>query len=183
MSRVKLIFKGVTEVVGAEDVGLIVLVDEEEKRQLVIPCDQNMLSQFELRIQHQPIVQMMLPEVLWNVIQSQTSLHFEIIINDLIKGQYKAIFYNINTMDMLSIRVSDALLLAQISNIPVYIDEDLMRKQSVEYNKDSHNMALPVNTITDDMLKSALEKAIQEENYELASHLRDEMKRRNLPNA
>ena len=43
-------------------------------------------------------------------------------------------------------------------------------------------MALPVNTITDDMLKSALEKAIQEENYELASHLRDEMKRRNLPN-
>jgi protein-arginine kinase activator protein McsA len=39
-------------------------------------------------------------------------------------------------------------------------------------------MSLPINVISDEMLKSALDKAIKDEDYEMASHLRDEMKRR-----
>ena len=47
------------------------------------------------------------------------------------------------------------------------------------YNENSRGVSLPVNTISDEMLQSALDKAIADENYELASHLRDEKKRRN----
>ena len=54
----------------------------------------------------------------------------------------------------------------------------LMNRQSVAYRENSRGVSLPVNTISDKMLQSALEKAILEENYELASHLRDEKKRR-----
>ena len=53
-----------------------------------------------------------------------------------------------------------------------------MDKQSVKYVREASGVSIPVNTISDDMLQKALDKAIADENYELASHLRDEMKRR-----
>ena len=79
----------------------------------------------------------------------------------------------------MAIRVSDAVLLAQIARLPIYIDRVLMSKQSVPYIKEARGVSIPVNTISTDMLQDALAKAIEEEKYELASHLRDELKRRN----
>ena len=99
MNKVRLIFKSVTEIVGSDDVGLLILVDEQQQRQLTIPCDRNMLYQFSLRVQKVPITNRMLPEVLWQVIRSQTTLHFEILINDLIEGQYRAVLYNVETLE------------------------------------------------------------------------------------
>lgn len=183
MNKVRLIFKSVTEIVGSDDVGLLILVDEQQQRQLTIPCDRNMLYQFSLRVQKVPITNMMLPEVLWQVIRSQTTMRFEILINDLIEGQYRAVLYNIETLEPILIRISDAMLLAYVSDIPVYIDEKLMKKQSVKYVHNAQGMSIPVNTLTDEMLKKALNKAIEDEHYELASLLRDEMKRRNLLDA
>ncbi|MCD8210312.1 MAG: UvrB/UvrC motif-containing protein, partial [Prevotella sp.] len=71
-----------------------------------------------------------------------------------------------------------SLLLSLISNLKIYIREDIMRRQSVPYNENAKGVSLPVNTISDEMLQAALDKAIQDEDYELASHLRDEKKRR-----
>lgn len=183
MNKVRLIFKSVTEIVGSDDVGLLILVDEQQQCQLTIPCDRNMLYQFSLRVQKVPITNRMLPEVLWQVIRSQTTLHFEILINDLIEGQYRAVLYNVETLEPILIRISDAMLLAYVSDIPIYIDEKLMKKQSVKYVHNAQGMSIPVNTLTDEMLKKALNKAIEDEHYELASLLRDEMKRRNLLDA
>jgi len=180
MNRVRLIFKGVSEIVGSEELGLLILVDEDERRQLSITCDKLMLNQFELRIQHAPIVGRLLPEVLWQIISTQSEMQFEIVINSLIEGQYRALIYNTDTLEPIALRASDAVLLAYISQIPLYIDEKLMRMQSVEYRKGAKGMALPVNTISNEMLKTAFEKAIKDEDYELASHLRDELKRRKL---
>ena len=183
MNKVRLIFKSVTEIVGSDNVGLLILVDEQQQRQLTIPCDRNMLYQFSLRVQKVPITNRMLPEVLWQVIRSQTTLRFEILINDLIEGQYRAVLYNVETLEPILIRISDAMLLAYFSDIPIYIDEKLMKKQSVKYVHNAQGMSIPVNTLTDEMLKKALKKAIEDEHYELASLLRDEMKRRNLLDA
>lgn len=183
MNKVRLIFKSVTEIVGSDDVGLLILVDEQQQRQLTIPCDRNMLYQFSLRVQKVPITNRMLPEVLWQVIRSQTTMRFEILINDLIEGQYRAVLYNVETLEPILIRISDAMLLAYLSDIPIYIDEKLMKKQSVKYVHNAQGMSIPVNTLTDEMLKKALKKAIEDEHYELASLLRDEMKRRNLLDA
>lgn len=180
MNRVRLIFKSVTEIVGSDDAGLLILVDEQQQRQLTIPCDRNMLYQFSLRVQKVPITNRMLPEVLWQVIRSQTTMRFEILINDLIEGQYRAVLYNVETLEPILIRISDAMLLAYVSDIPIYIDEKLMKKQSVKYVHNAQGMSIPVNTLTDEMLKKALNKAVEDEHYELASQLRDEMKRRNL---
>lgn len=43
MNKIRLTVKSVTEIVGNKDVGLVVLVDENEQRQIAIPCDYQML--------------------------------------------------------------------------------------------------------------------------------------------
>ncbi|MBR4698588.1 MAG: bifunctional nuclease family protein [Prevotella sp.] len=178
MNKVRLTIRGVSEIVGTEEIGLIVLVDETLSRQLTIPCDKQMLSQFRLRIGKVPVVGRMLPEVLWHVICTQTDLHFEIIINDLIDGQYRALLYNTETLEPVSMRASDAALLSYISHIPLFVERGLMEKQSVDFYEKAKGLSIPVNTISDEMLQSALDKAIKDENYEMASHLRDEINRR-----
>ena len=82
-------------------------------------------------------------------------------------------------MSPILIRASDAVLLFIVADIPFYIESVPMKRQSVLYKENSRGVSLPVNTISDEMLQSALDKAIADENYELASHLRDEKKRRN----
>jgi hypothetical protein len=37
---------------------------------------------------------------------------------------------------------------------------------------------MPLNSLSDEMLRQALERAIEDEDYELASHLRDEQNNR-----
>jgi protein-arginine kinase activator protein McsA len=52
-----------------------------------------------------------------------------------------------------------------------------MEKQYVR-PKGNGLISVPLNTLTIEMLQEALDKAIKDEDYELASHLRDEIKRR-----
>ena len=72
------------------------------------------------------------------------------------------------------------MLLNTISKdkIPLYIDEDLFLKQSSKFNMKAEGVALPVNALPVSMLEKTLGKAVAAENYELASQLRDELKRR-----
>ncbi|MBQ8047437.1 MAG: bifunctional nuclease family protein [Prevotella sp.] len=180
MNRIRLIFRGVSEIVGTETVGLLVLVDENEQRQLAVTCDKDMLRQFEMRMQRQSIAGRLLPEVLWQAISLQTDLAFEIVIDSLIEGQYRSALYNIDTLEPIALRASDAILLSFIAHVPIYIEESLFLKQSIPYEQNTRSVALPVNTLSDKMLQDALAKAVASENYEMASYLRDELRRREM---
>lgn len=180
MERIRLKFKGVSDIVGSDEIGLIILTDTSEQSQLAIPCDRAMIREFSLRLGHAEVVGRLLPEVLWHVIAMQTTMQFEVLITDIIDGQYRALLVNVETQEPVAVRISDAVLLANIAKLPIYIDSVLMGKQSVPYKKEAQGVAIPVNTISTDMLKDALAKAIEEEKYELASHLRDELRRRRL---
>ena len=104
------------------------------------------------------------------------------VMDNIVDGQYRTVLYDKDTMEPMIIRASDAVLLSLVGDIPLYIESGLMLRQSVPYNENSRGVSLPVNTISDEMLQAALDKAIADENYELASHLRDEKKRRNKRN-
>ena len=58
------------------------------------------------------------------------------------------------------------------------MEEHLFNRQSVGNHADRNKIALPVNALSVEMLRQALDKAIEDENYELASMLRDELKHR-----
>ena len=178
MDRVRLKFKSVSEILGTDEIGLLILTDEDELRQIAMPCDRSMIYQFSLRLNHAPVVGRLLPEVLWHVISMQSDHAYEILITDIIEGQYRALLVDVETQEPVSLRMSDAILLSYIGKLPIFIDRQLMEKQSVPYDREARGVAIPVNTISTEMLQDALDKAVEEEKYELASHLRDELRKR-----
>lgn len=74
-------------------------------------------------------------------------------------------------------RTSDALAIAVRSNIPIYIEEDLLERNCVRLQPDGA-YSLPITTASTKVLKEAMEQAIATENYEFAARLRDEINSR-----
>ncbi len=178
MNKIRLVLNGVSEIVGDDNLGLLILTDVAQTRQLSIICDKQMEYQFGLRMSKAPITKNMLPEVMAQVISQQTTLNIELLIHDIVDGQYQASLVNNDTLQTVPMRASDAILFASVSHCPLYIEERLMMRQSVPYTTDTPGITIPVNSISNSMLQSALSKAIEDENYELASHLHEEIQRR-----
>ena len=63
------------------------------------------------------------------------------------------------------------------SNIPIYIEEDLLERNCVRLQSDGA-YSLPITTASTKVLKEAMEQAIATENYEFAARLRDEINSR-----
>ena len=74
-------------------------------------------------------------------------------------------------------RTSDAIALAMHCGCPVYTTNEIMESEQL-HEVGNTAFSVNVNTVDVVMLKEALSKAIEEENYEQASRLRDEIKRR-----
>ena len=179
MTKERLFFSGVSEIVGSENLGLLILTDEQRTRQISIICDRAMALQIELRVKKMELTNILLPEVLLHLIRENVDISLEMVILNIVDGQYRTLLYNADTNEEISfIRASDAVLFSLISDIPIYMKSSLLKRQSVPFTTTSKGVSLPVNSLSDEMLQTALDKAISEENYELASYLRDEKLRR-----
>lgn len=177
--KIQLFFRGITEIVGSEDMGLIVLTDEYMSRQLVIVCDKQTIYQFGLRLSKSGgDTSNLLPEVLSKIILRDTHLDYHIDIEDIENGKYKTVIHEVVLNHKDPIRASDAILLSYICNLEIYISENLYLHQSVPYNSNAKGMSIPINAISDDMLEKALDRAVKDENYELASQISQEQKKR-----
>ena len=168
----------VSAIIGNPEVGVIVLCDEKETVQIAIVCDGLMRQEFMLRLSKEKVCNTLLPEVLVNVLTTQVDFKFEIVINDIIDGVYKAMLINTETYQPLSLRASDAVLLHHISKAPLYATTQLLKRQAVPILKGTQSMALPYNALSDDMLLDAMQRAVEVEQYEAASTIRDELKKR-----
>ena len=178
MIKTRLKFYNVSEIVGVMDIGLLVLTDEAMTRQLSITCDKNMVKAFSLRMNHAPGVERLLPEALGRLLR-QEGHHFEIHIHSIVDGIYKTLLIDTDTLETVDIRVSDAVLFAQTNNFPIYIEEELMSNQSTPFDAEQPNrLSLPINALSNKMLKMALEKSINIEDYKMAEYLNEELKRR-----
>ena len=180
--KVRLKFKGMSQIVGKVQMGVLTLVDTEETRQLIIPCDRDTMFQFGVRLSGAAIRARMLPEVLWQRFRMRREPEVEIHVARIEDGEYKAYLYDKEVMGYHPIRISDAVLFSLIADRPVFIEKELWDVQSVPYDGDDARVALPVNVISDEMLDKALQRAIEEENYDLAAHLRDEIAKRKKRN-
>lgn len=179
---IRLKLQGLSEIIGSSDIYLLMLVDPKTFRQLVIPCDEHIRYQIQMRMEgkmkHLPILDKFLPEVLVSVISQDAYSQYILEIYDFKEGEFMTRLLNTTIDKAYQIRCSDAALLTLISDIPLYVDADIMARQAVPFLPGSNKVALPVNVITDEMLQMSLDKAIEIEDYETASNLRDELKRR-----
>ncbi len=178
--RVRLIFRSVSEIVGDKRIGLLLLTDSAELRQVAMPCSIRLAREMNARITKSPFTRDMVPEALWNVIRFQTDLRLEVHIDSVKDGRYQAMLSNADTLDEVPISAAEGVLLSFVTrgDIPVMMSQDLFVKQSTPFEPYAMGVSLPVNTITDDMLQMALDRAVETENYEVATQLHEEQKRR-----
>jgi hypothetical protein len=71
----------------------------------------------------------------------------------------------------------DGLVMAAVARCPIFVDEELMDAQYMRPTG-ANSFALNINTISRQMLEDALKNAVENENYEVASRLRDELAKR-----
>lgn len=174
MKRILLRFESLQQVVGNEHLAVIMLTDEERHRAISVVCDEMMMQQIAFRMNHPDLCKAMLPEVLTRLLPYS----LEMVIVGIFDGQYQVVLMDVENGCSERIRMSDAVLLNIISQTPLYIEENLMAKQCSPFDENAKGVAIPINTMATPQLKSALEQAVEEENYELASQLRDEINRR-----
>ncbi len=70
-----------------------------------------------------------------------------------------------------------AIIMALAFRCPIFIEEALFAQQH-SHSDAQGTVSLPISTLTLPMLEDVLRDALRDENYELASHIRDEIKRR-----
>ena len=81
----------------------------------------------------------------------------------------------------MSIKTDQAVLLSVAADIEMYTTELVIKEISTPFNKNdmsSASCAVPISALPDQMLEKALDCAINEEDYETASAIRDEIERR-----
>ena len=120
----------------------------------------------------------------------------KVIIHTLIEGIFHSAFHCKHKVTgeeiKIDARTSDAIALAIRYSCPVFTYEDILSRAgiiinssreeddlfSVEEEEDKSNEAPGIHTFSLNKLKKLLADAIEEENYEKASELRDEIKKR-----
>ncbi len=179
MNRTQLIFKNISEVVGGNGMAVIILTDKEAKRAVSVVCDNAMKWQIGMRRTAHDNRATFFPEVMTALLADVVSLtRYEITISDIVDGEYKTMITNMDTFVGHKIRLSDAILLSLTSEIPIYMDNGLMECQSSPYNAYTDRMAIPINTLDTEKLHEELEKAVEAENYRLASQIKEELNKR-----
>jgi len=178
MNKDRLKYSDVMEFAPTEEVGVIILTDEKGERQLTIACDKALCKHIKLRAAGTHDTSRLLPEVLLALLGNKTE-GYELLIDDVNEGQYTCWLCDVNDESVhISIRMSDAVLLSLVGNIPIYIEHGLMMRQGVPSKSAKDGVLMPINTLSTKMLREALAQAVSDERYELASALRDELKRR-----
>jgi uncharacterized protein len=120
----------------------------------------------------------------------------KIVIHTLIEGIFHASFYCKHTVTaeevQIDARTSDAIALAIRYSCPVFTYEDILNRAGIivnSSNEDDNSFSIDkeddksddsksTHTFSLDKLKKLLMDAIEEEDYEKASELRDEIKKR-----
>lgn len=174
----KLKFQGAFGIPQDEETYIISLTDENEQRAVSIVTDRDMAYEFK-DIQDKTVdTSDRLPFVLCSLIKGGMGFHHCIQFHGVKDVGLRAHLVDLMTDARLPLRPDDAVLLSLVSGIDMMADVDVFKYFSTPFNNKSMQVALPILSLPDKMLQVALKEAINQENYESASYIRDEIKRR-----
>lgn len=168
----------ISEIIGNKEVGIIVLTNIECTMHFAIVCDNLIKQELQLRLKKEKKCSRMLPEVLVSLFKQRFECECEIIINDIVDGEYYAVVVDKYYAQSYTLRAADAVLLHIISRTPLYATSKIIKEQAMPIAPGNVAMSLPYNALSDSMLLDAMKSAIDMEKYEMASTIRDELKKR-----
>ncbi len=175
----KLKYIGAFGIPGSDGTCIITLTDEEEKRSLAIVTQKYIAYQLKEIVEGGAEAEMNVVTLLWKKLSRRAEASdFRIRLDGVKDLGFKAVLIDKYTNEEMPLKPDHAVLLSLVSNIEMCCSLDVLKYLSTPFDKGVTQIALPILALPDPMLKQALDQAVLEENYETASFIRDEMKRR-----
>lgn len=173
-----LLIKSVSEILGIKDVALVSLVNATETRQIVVSCELEMRDLIMKYMTDRPETQMLFPSVVNDILATRDKRSLEVRINGVKDGVYQSEIYDRLTQKSFPIRCSDGIFMSVACKLHIYASAEVMRLHSIPYVTGATKVGLPLSVLSEKLLKNSLQMAIDTENYEMASNLRDELNKR-----
>lgn len=173
-----LLIKSVSEILGIKDVALVSLVNATETRQIVVSCELEMRDLIMKYMTDRPETQMLFPSVVNDILATRDKSSLEVRINGVKDGVYQTEIYDRLTQKSFPIRCSDGIFMSVACKLHICASAEVMRLHSIPYVTGATKVGLPLSVLSEKLLKNSLQMAIETENYEMASNLRDELNKR-----
>lgn len=173
-----LLIKSVSEILGIKDVALVSLVNATETRQIVVSCELEMRDLIMKYMTDRPETQMLFPSVVNDILATRDKSSLEVRISGVKDGVYQTEIYDRLTQKSFPIRCSDGIFMSVACKLHIYASAEVMRLHSIPYVTGATKVGLPLSVLSEKLLKNSLQMAIETENYEMASNLRDELNKR-----
>lgn len=178
---VEVVLHDVTTLAGSDSIRLLMLTDLSGKRQMSIFCDKATERDLMIRKLRRVDCKHRLPEVLCSLVPNLNADHFFLQVHAIEDGVYQVQLVNRLASTMIPIRITDAVLLAQVASLHLFVDRGFFEQQSAPYDPKSKRVALPMNIMSMKELRERFARAVAEEKYEDAAHLKKEIARRHKP--
>lgn len=176
---IKLKYKGVFDIPDGEGSCVITLTDEGEKKALSIMTHRALALRLKAYSHNRKDALRSAVGVLAYILEEKEALdQYHICIDAKKDLGFNARLENELDDSSLPISPDEAVLLALVAGMDMFATVNAFQFFATPYSENAHMVALPILGLPDSMLKKALDKAVEEENYETASYIRDEMKRR-----
>ena len=162
----------------------VFLQDMDDKRCLPIIVGSAEAQSISMMLNPEPPPRPMTHDTFKFIIDSLRGEMIRVVITKMEENTFFAdIYFNNADGDtfQLDARPSDSIAIALKNSIPIFVAEELMNKASIVLPDEILSAGQQVKPVKSekpiDFLKSELEKAIENEDYETAAKLRDEIKK------
>lgn len=176
MYRLK--YQGVFDIPEGDGSCVITLTDEGEKRSFAILSTRLAALDLKAHADETADNSHRLVDALCRLIGGEQWKNYYIRLEGLHDRGYAAYLCNREDGAEMRINPDEAVLLSLVAKIDIAASLETFQKYSMPYDRNVQTVALPILALPDSLLKKALEKAVNEENYESASFIRDEINRR-----
>jgi len=158
---------------------VVILRDDVNNRWLPIVVGNTEAQAIALQLENVSPPRPLTHDLIKNLLESIEAKISRVVVSDLRENTYFAVIgLKLNGSDSdIDARPSDAIALALRMNAPIFVAEDVMERASVEdKGTDTENaeVGAPMNDL--ERLEVDMQKAINDERYEDAARLRDEIK-------
>lgn len=158
-------------IVGADELRLMILTDSVGKRQISAICDRAVEKELVFRM-HKTDCQGRLPEVLCSLMPGLCRDDYALYVYDITDGTYHVHLVNRRTAEETEIRITDAVLLSMVANIPLLTSHAFFEKQALPFDQAKGKLRMPVNAMTTEQLREHIKRAVADEYYEDAANIK-----------
>lgn len=190
MDKIQVVILGITSTPGGNAFGLILKeLDGNRRLPILIGAAEAQAIAFELEgvVPPRPLTH----DLIKNIIESFDYQLSEVLIDELNEGTFHAKLVFENEGIQIDCRPSDAIAVAVRMAVPISINSEIMDEAGVITQPNDPNFPEQFQQFTGsakeqssssgskrlDILQNQLDKAIKDENYEVAAKIRDEIKK------